>query len=564
MQKCHPRHYKQLCDYLLNERKMTPELPLSDANFDALLDLPTLISVARKLANDSNLSFSERKIASQNAITVSEDLVAAVRVAIAAGGDPLGSAYCVVRSPEDRRGSGQTFTPVDAIVGMFTWAEAQGDIARIVDPGAGTGRYVLYGLRRNLTATGVASEMDPLVALLLRANATVLGVEKRLTIHIGDYRDLTLKAIKGRTLFIGNPPYVRHHGISPEWKTWYSDNLKSLGHASSKLAGLHLHFFVKTLVLARPGDLGCFITAAEWLDVNYGQSMRDLMTNGLGGRAVFVVSPEIPVFGDAMVSACIACFEPGSTGTELEFKIIDRTEQLLDLSGGHLASKAAAKTERSWSVLLRNKPVVHNAEFVSLGDLFRVSRGQVTGKNDVWVSKNNEFGLPDEFLVPTITKAADIIHANGWINDIKRLNRVITLPASLEDLDRDNYLAIREFLAWARSKNADKGWIAEHRKPWWSVNMKDIAPQIVVTYMGRRPPVFAINTAGARIINVAHGLYPRVKLPDTSVERLVMWLNSNVSQDSGRVYAGGLTKFEPSEVARLKIPSIELLAAGAF
>lgn len=534
------------------------------ATIDALLDLPTLVSVAKRLVAGGMLSPAEQNIADQYVTEVSDELVEHIRAAIVDCTDPLGAAYCTIRSPEQRRGAGQTFTPVEAVLGMFAWANAQGEVARIVDPGAGTGRYVLHGLRQNLRATGIASEMDPLVALLLRANATALGLVDRLDIRIGDYRALQLEPVEGRTLFIGNPPYVRHHDISPDWKSWYSDSLKRLGHASSKLAGLHLHFFVKTLALAQPGDLGCFITAAEWLDVNYGQSMRDMMTNGLGGRAVFVVAPEVPVFGDAMVSACITCFEPGSEDADIEFKAIDSVAELLDLTGGHLANKVVAKAEPSWSVLLRNRAVVQNDAFVSLSDLFRVSRGQVTGKNSVWVAEDNRFGLPEEFLIPTITAATDIIHAGGRIDDVAALRRVVALPASLEDLEPDKQQAIREFLKWARSENADKGWIAEHRKPWWRVDMKDTAPQIVVTYMGRRPPVFAINTAGARIINVAHGLYPKVQLAEDSLERLVTWLNSNIRQDAGRVYAGGLTKFEPSEVARLKIPSIELLAAGAF
>lgn len=529
---------------------------------NALLDLPTLISVATRLVNREALSEAEEAIANLHSTAVSDELVEVVRAAIVDGTDPLGAAYCVIRSPQQRRSTGQTFTPVEAVLGMFTWAEAQGEIARIVDPGAGTGRYVLHGLRQNPRAIGIASEMDPLVALLLRANATALGLAERLAIFIGDYRTLELEPITGRTLFIGNPPYVRHHDILPSWKEWYSDSLKALGHAASKLAGLHLHFFVKTLDLAQPGDLGCFITAAEWLDVNYGQSMRDMMTNGLGGRAVFVVAPEVPVFGDAMVSACITCFEPGTTEENIEFRTIDSLEQLLDLTGGHFADKKAAQAQRTWSILLRNQDVVRNEAFVDLGDLFKVSRGQVTGKNSVWVAKDNRFGIPAEYLVPAITDAADIIHSGGRIADVHALRRVIALPAVLDDLPREEYLAVQEFLRWARSQDADKGWIAQHRSPWWRVNMSKPAPQIVVTYMGRRPPVFAVNAAGAGIINVAHGLYAKVALPEQSVEKLVTWLNSNVSQDLGRVYAGGLTKFEPSEVARLRIPSVDLLREG--
>lgn len=532
---------------------------LSMPCFEELFNLPVLVSVAAAIAGDANLSLQERAVVQAHAAPVSPDLVKFAVDSIRAGTDPLGAAYCIVKSPKERRDTGQTFTPIEAVTGMFTWADSRGEIARIVDPGAGSGRYVLYGLRRNVHAVGVAAETDPLVALLLRANAEALGLTHRLKIHLGDYRTLELDPIDGRTLFIGNPPYVRHHDIEPHWKDWYSNSLKALGHASSQLAGLHLHFFVKTLSLAKHGDLGCFITAAEWLDVNYGQSLRDLLTNGLGGHAVFVVSPEVSVFGDAMVTACITCFAPGSENEEIEFKNISSKSELLDLSGGHYAEKTRAKSERSWSILLRNADITRNEGFVSLGDLFQVRRGQVTGKNRVWVMKENCFGLPEEFLVPSITDATDIIRApNNRIDDLSVLKRVVALPASLDELSDHKRGAVLNFLEWARSEDADKGFVARNRKPWWRVNMASV-PQVVVTYMGRRPPVFAINTAGASLINVAHGLYPKVALDADALEWLVKWLNNNIRQESGRVYAGGLTKFEPSEVMRLQVPGIPML-----
>lgn len=536
---------------------MTTVLPARRAtSLDALVHMPTLMTVARMLVDEGAMSPSEQEVCARYDADVDPALLDEVRAAIVAGTDPLGFAYCLLLSPQQRRTAGQTFTPLAAVEGMFSWAQARGRFDRIVDPGAGTGRYVLYGLRKYSHARGVASEADPRVALLLRANATALGLADRLQIHMGDFRELELTKIEGRTLFIGNPPYVRHHKIQGEWKEWYAASLRGHGHAASKLAGLHMHFYVKTLALARPGDLGCYITAAEWLNVNYGQSMRDMMTDGLGGRAVFVVSPKIQLFDDAMVSACIACFEPGGTGTDLEFKEIESVQELCKLTGGQRIAVEAAKGARNWSGFLRKQREPEQEGWMALGDLFKVSRGQVTGMNSVWVSKENRFGLPDEFLVPSITDASDIIAApNNKIADLAGLRRVINLPASLMDLDDEKLLPIQEFLEWARSAGADKGWIARHRRPWWRVNMKPVPPQIVVTYMGRRPPVFAVNAAGAGIINVAHGLYPKVPLSHASLEKLVVWLNSNIRQESGRVYAGGLTKFEPSEVARLKVPS---------
>jgi adenine-specific DNA-methyltransferase len=67
---------------------------------------------------------------------------------------------------------------------------------------------------------------------------------------------------------------------------------------------------------------------------------------------------------------------------------------------------------------------------------------------------------------------------------------------------------------------------------------------------------------GARHINIAHGLYPRVTLSEAVMTRLVEGLRGSVSVDDGRTYAGGLTKFEPREMERLTIPN-PFLAAEA-
>jgi hypothetical protein len=79
--------------------------------------------------------------------------------------------------------------------------------------------------------------------------------------------------------------------------------------------------------------------------------------------------------------------------------------------------------------------------------------------------------------------------------------------------------------------------------------------------MGRRPPVFVRNLAGARYVNIAHGLYPREPLPPAILDALADFLSQSVTADQGRVYAGGLIKFEPGEMERLPVPEPALLAA---
>ena len=73
--------------------------------------------------------------------------------------------------------------------------------------------------------------------------------------------------------------------------------------------------------------------------------------------------------------------------------------------------------------------------------------------------------------------------------------------------------------------------------------------------MGRRPPVFRANPQAVSYLNIAHGLYPRQPLPAGCLPRLLAHLNQSVDINSGRVYGGGLVKFEPSDIARLRLPA---------
>jgi hypothetical protein len=71
------------------------------------------------------------------------------------------------------------------------------------------------------------------------------------------------------------------------------------------------------------------------------------------------------------------------------------------------------------------------------------------------------------------------------------------------------------------------------------------------------------NLCAARHINIAHGLYPRDPMPAALLDALAVWLRANVAQSAGRTYAGGLTKFEPKELERVRVPPPAVLASIA-
>jgi hypothetical protein len=117
---------------------------------------------------------------------------------------------------------------------------------------------------------------------------------------------------------------------------------------------------------------------------------------------------------------------------------------------------------------------------------------------------------------------------------------------------------VDRFIRAARKAGVDQGYIAAHRRAWWSVGLAAPAP-ILATYMARRPPAFVINAARARHINIAHGLYPRQDLDRHTLARLAGALRTGTVLGQGRVYAGGLTKFEPREMERLMVPDLGTL-----
>jgi adenine-specific DNA-methyltransferase len=490
--------------------------------------------------------------------------VAAIRAQIRAGEDPLGELFCRIRPPAERRAAGQTFTPKAVIESMIRWAARTVEPARVVDPGVGSARFLVAAGRTWPEAVLLGLETDPLAAMIGRANLAAAGMADRATIMLADYRSADLPPAAGPTLFLGNPPYVRHHQVPAAWKGWLRSTAASLRLPASGLAGLHAHFFLATALHAVPGDAGVLVTAAEWLDVNYGALVRALLLGPLGGEAIHVLDPATAVFADAATTSAITCFRPGARPASIRLRQVASAAALGELAGGAATPVATLRAAPRWREFASH-PAARARGLppgqVELGELCRVHRGQVTGANRVWIARADQTGLPRRFLYHAVTRASELFRAAGSLATTAPLRCVIDLPAELGELPDAERAVVEEFLVRARAAGAADSYIARHRAPWWRVRLGPPAP-ILATYMARRPPAFVRNLAGARHVNIAHGLYPREPLPGAALDGLAAFLRQSVVQEQGRTYAGGLTKFEPREMERLPVPLPHLLAGN--
>lgn len=518
----------------------------------SIVSRPELVGLCAQLGADGGqLSPAEARLVDR-AASVEVRAVRRAKRELRGGRDVLGDAYAALRSKAERRKAGATYTPDAIVQSMVRWATDRGEPARVVDAGAGTGRFAAGCAAAFPDADIVAVERDPLAALCLRARAAVDGFADRLEVRVSDYCGKALPRVDGQTLFIGNPPYVRHHELTAAQKNRLARAGRALGYRASLLAGLHVHFIAATAALhAADGDYGAFVTSAEWLEVNYGAFARSVMADVLGLTGLHVIAPEAEVFPDAMTTAAIATFEVGAQAPRVRYREVERVSRLGRLRGGTKIPRDRL-TRARWTHLAAT-PRRANGDMVELGELVRIHRGQVTGANAVWIAGDRAADLPASVLFPAITRARELFDAAPDLDDASGLRRVIDLPTELDALDSADRAAVKQFLRWARRTGAHTGYVARHRRAWWSVGLREPAP-ILATYMARRPPAFVRNRACARHINIAHGLYPRTHLTDRQLDELVAFLATGVRTAEGRTYAGGLTKFEPKEMEQLLVP----------
>ena len=233
---------------------------------------------------------------------------------------------------------------------MVAWAAGEGAPARVVDLGAGSGRFAVAAGRRFPSARIVAVELDPLAAAARRAHLAAAGLADRSRVRPTSARRDGAAPPSAPTSTSATRPTcatTRSRG----WKEWLALTARAHGLEASRLAGLHVHFFLATAARARPGDRGASSLSSEWLDTNYGRLVRGLLLDGLGGEAIHVVEPTAVPFEDAAVTAAITCFRAGRRPGAVRMRRVADVRRLGALEGGRPVPAERLREARRWSPL---------------------------------------------------------------------------------------------------------------------------------------------------------------------------------------------------------------------
>ncbi len=483
----------------------------------------------------------------------------ALKTALLAGMDPLGDAYMKVNSPEQRRGGGETYTPRQIVDEMVSEAKRRILPEAIVDCGCGSGRYAIACAKAFPEAKIYALDLNDKAILMAKANAAAAGLADRIHCQCQDFLTADFSELPRPVLWIGNPPYVRHHEITPAQKEWFRETTASFGIQGSALAGLHLYFLAAMAKASRPGDFGILVTSAEWLDVNYGRVVRRMLADGpLSLVSLHLHDRRTQVFEGTNTTAVVFSFGAGNAPSDNVW--ISDGEM-----SGRMVSRTALRAADRWSPMVSAPMHTEKSTasgLVPLGTFVRVHRGMVTGNNKFWVRSKDELkDVPPALTVPVISHARELTGDCVAQKSPECLKRLIVLPEDLSELTGKSADAAGEIIEEGLSQGVNQGYIAQHRRRWWSVRPPAEVPPVLMTYMGRRRPSFVINSRRLPMLNVVHGLYPKVPLSDAAMQRLVNYLNEHVTLEDGRMYAGGLVKFEPKEAEAIMVPPVSVLEA---
>ena len=442
---------------------------------------------------------------------------------------------------------------------------------KFLDPGIGTGAFysaLLSTVPREKINGSRGYEIHPELANAAKS----LWSKEGLSVWQEDFTTAEPPDPGSRfNLVICNPPYVRHHHIGAGKKVQLKQQLESQGNMElNGLAGLYAYFIGLTHPWMEPGALAGWLVPSEFMDVNYGQGVRDYLTTKVSLTHIHRFDPEESQFKDALVSSAVVWFDNTQPqaghrvrmtfGGTLRQPMLDSWVPLDEL-----------RSARKWS---RYPGATEGLEppRVTLADLFDIKRGIATGRNEFFVIPEREVErrkLPKWALKPVLPGARKLV-TNMVAADQQGLpdleDRLFLLDCDLDEATvaaRSSELDL--YLREGRNAGVAEGYLPSRRDPWYSQEKRPPSP-FLCTYMGRNhkdassPFRFILNHSKATALNVYLMMYPKGLLAkrleeDPELKPVVWEALQNIQPEDmmreGRVYGGGLRKVEPKELGRV-------------
>jgi adenine-specific DNA-methyltransferase len=461
-------------------------------------------------------------------------------------------------NPRARRyGMGQFFTP-EPIAELMADAVREIEPATVLDPGIGGG--VL------LRAVG---EGPRLFGLDIDAAAVELSAESMPGEHeiaVGDFLDAERWPLSEVSFdaVIANPPYVRHHNLSAEHKLLARHYSGRFGLKVSSLSGSYVYFFLEALLRLNGGGRLVFVTPTEFLDVRYGQAVKEALLDHCEIDEILVLEMDELAFEGVLTTSAITV----ATKRETPSRRFQLVEGKLNgsIEKGRKVELAAENTPAAlpWTPLLPSRaeriaPLLRGRT-AKLSDYCRVRRGIATGDNSFFAMTRAEveqWNIEERFLVPVVLGSKDLPH-EGPLDADFHAARIAEGARGLLFFCHEPIEALRgtnalRYIEHGLEFGLHERFNCRTRNPWYGVEPVPPA-DFFTTYMSRNRARIVRNLIGARCMTSLLNVWAQPGVdPEALRPSLEDPANARLLREFGRTYGGGLGKIEPGDLVALPI-----------
>jgi len=486
------------------------------------------------------------------------------------------------KSKTERNKSGQFATPQNLASDILQYAKvlfSPNDKIRFLDPAFGTGSFysaLLQTFPSLQISTATGYEIDPHYA----NEALSLWSHTPLQLKVADFTQSIPPIFEQEkaNLIVCNPPYIRHHHLTPSEKLRLQNKAFQLtGIKLSQLASFYSYFLCISDAWMAKDCLAAWLIPNGFMDVNYGRQIQHYLLN----QVTLLVVHQFPAnelqFQDALVSSTVIWFK----------KALPPTNHCVEFSYGNslttpdnkkYISIELLRQQYKWTRFFQvSNEMPSNLKEFCLKDLFAIKRGLATGANHFFVLTKQqvaELQIPREFIQPILPSPRYLVAdevASDLTGDPILKEQLFLLDCHLSMSEvKAQYLLLWQYLQMGIKTGVSDRYLCKHRSPWYSQEKRLPAP-FLCTYMGRqdssrgKPFRFILNHSKAIVTNTYLNLYPKPPLGQALLTNpnlmQQVWKSLNqISTETligeGRVYGGGLHKLEPKELGNALVKFI--------
>jgi len=456
----------------------------------------------------------------------------------------------------------------------------RGGATEVFDPAVGAGAFFRaattvarsLGIRVGLSGT----EVDPVT--LAQAREAGLSETDLARVRVADF--LLDPPPHPLAAVVANPPYIRHHRLSPSmkaWVRWFGGSL--IGHPLDGRAGLHIYFLLRALQLLAPDGRLAFILPADTCEGVFADDLWRWVASRYRIDAVVTFAPAASPFPGVDTNPIIFFIRNTRPKDELEWVRCSEpgTPDLRDWVLSGMAGKAfptltnmPRRLDEALGTGFSRPPRVSSCGQPVLGDFATVMRGIVTGANEFFfltVQEAADLGLPAGLLVPAIGRTRDVPGSEVTPELMASLSAAgkPTLLFAPDGRDKEDFPPqVRAYLAKGEEAGLPQRAIMRARWPWYRMETREIPP-FLFAYLGRRNARFIRNLAGVVPLTCFLCVYPR-RSDLLFAEELWQVLSHPLTVANlsvvGKSYGSGCIKVEPRSLERLPLPQPVLDETG--